>query len=446
MKVSVEDVSSVKKIMHIEVPQARVTKAIDKAYVNLKKTAKIKGFRQGKVPRSVLERMFQKDVRADVRSELLQESFIAAIEETKFNIVGNPVIDPPEVDAASDYVYDATVEIPPVLGDIDWKGLTLKKTMYAASDGEIEAQLAMLQRRLAQKEPIAEDRMLRDDDYAQITYEGFFNGRPYEETQRTENHILHVGLGEMTPAFDEQILGMEKGDTRKFRITFPPEYKNPNLAARDIDFEVTLNEIRVEVLPEIDDDMAKKLGQFENLDALRAAIRANLTEGYEKRIEQELNEQIFLTLIAGTDFEVPGTMVDQELEAIVNEAEQSFTYHNMTLDQVGLTRESLKEKYKDTAEKQVRRHIILSKIIDQEKLEVSEEEMEKGFQQIADSYQQPVDGIKDYYKQNGEKLAVFKHTLLEKQAIQIIVDNSQITEVEPEQSETTEKTPDSPQE
>ncbi|MFH1982514.1 MAG: trigger factor [Pseudomonadota bacterium] len=446
MKVSVEDVSSVKKIMHIAVPQERVAKAIDKAYVNLKKTAKIKGFRQGKVPRTVLERMFQKDVRADVRSELLQESFIAAIEETKLNIVGNPVIDPPEVDADSDYVYDATVEIPPVIDDIEWKGLALKKTLYAASDGEIDAQLAMLRQRLAQKVAIEENRVLRDDDYAQITYEGFFNGRPYEATQRTENHILHVGLGEMTPAFDEQILGMEKGDTRKFKITFPPEYKNPNLAARDIDFEVTLNEIRVEVLPEINDDMAKKLGQFEDLDALKAAIRVNLTEGYQKRIEQELNEQIFLTLIERTTFEVPETMVEQELEAIVNEAEQSFTYHNMTLDQVGLTRESLKEKYKDTAEKQVRRHIILSKIIDQEKLEVSDEALEKGFQQMADTYQQPIDGIKAYYNQNGDKLAVFKHTLLEKQAIQIIVDNSQISEVEPEKAETDEQAPDSTEE
>ena len=439
MKVSVEDVSSVKKIMHIEVPQERVTKAIDKAYANLKKTAKIKGFRQGKTPRSVLERMFKKDVMADVRSELLQESFVDAVRETKLNIVGNPVIDPPEVDIDSVYAYDATVEVPPEIDDVDWKGLELKKTMYAASDGEIDAQLAMLRQRLAQKEAIGENRPLRDDDYAQITYEGFFKGRPYEETQRTENHILHVGLGEMTPAFDEQILGMMKGDTRKFRITFPPEHKNPNLAARDIDFEVTLNEIRVEVLPEINDDMAKKLGQFENLDALRVAIRANLTEGYEKRIEQELNEQIFQTLIDRLSFEVPGTMVDQELEAIVNEAEQSFTYHNMTLDQAGLTRESLGEKYRDTAEKQVRRHLILSKIIDQEKMTLTDEEIEKGFQQIADTYQQPVDGVKSYYNQNADKLALFKHTLLEKQTIQIIVDNSQITEVAPESSETTEE-------
>ena len=438
MKVTVEDVSSVKKIMHIEVPQERVAKAIDKAYADVKKKAKIKGFRQGKAPRSVLERMFKKDVQADVRSELLQSSFIEAVQETKLNIVGNPVIDPPEVDAESDYVYDATVEIPPVIGDIDYKGLALKKTMYTASDGEVDAQLAMLQKRLAQKEAITEDRLLEKDDYAQITYEGFFNGKPYEETQKTENHILQVGSGEISPEFDEQILGMQKGDTRKFRVTFAPDHKNPNLAARDIDFEVTLNEIRTEVLPEINDDMAKKLGQYDNLDAVKAAIRVNLTEGYEKRTEQELNEQIFQALIDRTTFETPDAMVEQELEAIVNEAEQSFTYHNMTLDQVGLTRESLQEKYRDTAEKQVRRHLILSKIIEQEKMELSDEKLEEGFQKIADTYQQPIDGIKAYYNQNTDKLGLFKHTLLEKEAIQLIIESSQITEVEPEDAETTE--------
>lgn len=439
MKVTVEEVSSVKKTMHIEVPQERVTKAIDKAYANLKKTAKVKGFRPGKTPRSVLERMFKKDVMHDVRSELLQESFVEAIQETKLNIVGNPVIDPPEVESGSAFVYDATVEIPPEIDNIDWKGLALKKTMYAPSDGEIDGQLAMLQRRLSQKEAITEDRLLENGDFAQITYEGLFNGKPYEATQKTKGHIMEIGKGELDPAVDEQLIGMQKGDTRKFQVTFGPDHKNPHLAARDIDFEVTLEEIRVEVLPEIDDEMAKKLGPFETLDALKAAIRSNLEEGYNKRIEQELNEQIFQTLIDRTEFEVPGTMVEQELEAIINEAEQSFTYHNMTMEQLGLTRESLEEKYRDTAEKQVRRHLILSKIIDQEEMSLSDEELEKGFQQIADTYQQPVDGIKAYYNQNADKLGLFKHTLLEKQAIQLIIENGQVTEVEPELPETTEE-------
>jgi trigger factor len=444
MKVTVEDVSSVKKIMHIEIPEKRVTKEIDKAYKDLKKNVKIKGFRQGKVPRGVLEKRFAKDVLADVRGALLQESFVDAISETELNIVGSPTIDPPELETGSGYQYDATVEIPPVIDDIEFKGLQVKKTKYAVSDGEIEAQLAMLQRRLASREPIAEDRELQDGDFAQIDYEGFKNGKPFEPLNKTENFIIEVGKGEMSEDFDKEITGMKKGEEKKFSLTFPDDFKTDTLKGQAVEFEVKLTDIREEVLPEINDDMAKRLGAtFETLDDLKAEITKNLVEGYDKRAEQEINEQIFESLIGKTEFEVPDTMVQGELEAIVNEAEQSFTYHNMKMEDMGITRDSLKVKYLETAEKQVRRHLILGKIVKQEEMELAEEELEAGFQSMADAYQQPVDGIKGYYTSNPDKLEIFKHTLLEKKAIQLIIDNSQIEEVEPEDTESTEKNEDS---
>lgn len=154
MKVTVEDVSSVKKILHFDIPEEKVVSELNDAYKTLKKTAKIKGFRPGKAPRSVLERMFKKDVHADVTSKLLQETFIDAIRENKLNIIGNPQIDPPELQATGGYKYDATVEIPPEIDDFDFKGISLEKTMYAASDGEVEAQLAMLRKNLAEKNPL----------------------------------------------------------------------------------------------------------------------------------------------------------------------------------------------------------------------------------------------------------------------------------------------------
>ena len=444
MKVTVEDVTSVKKIMHIEIPEKRVTKEIDKAYNQLKKNVKIKGFRQGKVPRGVLEKRFAKDVLADVRGALLQESFVDAISETELNIVGSPTIDPPELELGADYKYDATVEIPPVIDDIDYKGIEVKKTKYEISDGEIEAQIAMLQRRLAAREPIAEDRELQEGDFAQIDYEGFKNGKPFEPLKKTENFIIEVGKGEMTEDFDKEIAGMKKGEEKKFSLTFPDDFKTEPLQGQSVEFEVKLADIREEVLPEINDDMAKRLGaNFQTMDDLKAEITKNLDEGYTKRSEQEINEQIFESLIGKTDFEVPDAMVQGELDAIVNEAEQSFTYHNMSMEDLGLTRDSLKVKYLDTAEKQVRRHLILGKIVKQEEMELSDEELEEGFQNIADAYQQPVDGIKGYYTSNPDKLEVFKHTLLEKKAIQLIIDNSQIEEVEPEATESTDKNEDS---
>lgn len=438
MKVTVEDVSSVKKVLHIEIPEADVTRELDKAYGDVKKTAKIKGFRPGKAPRSILERMYGKDVKADVSGKLIQGAVVSAIQDEKLNIVGSPQVDPPEIEAGSAYAFDATVEVHPEIADIDFKGLALKKTMYQVTDQEIETQLKMLQKRLAEKKPLETARPLADGDFALIDYEGLKDGQPYEETAKTENYTLKMGSGQISQEFDHKIQGMNAGETRTVSVTFPDDHYNDKLKGLTIDFTVTLNEIMEEQLPAIDDEMAKKLGPFENIDGVKKAIADNLVEGYTKRTEQELNEQIFTALIDKTEFEVPDALVQMELNAILDDAERSFQSNNLTLDQLGLTRESLSEKYRETAEKQARRHMILGKIIEQESLTVSDEALEEGFAEMAKTYQQPVEGIRGFYSQNKEQLQVFKHTLLEKQAITLILENSQVEEVEPELETETE--------
>jgi trigger factor len=438
MKVTVEDVNTVKKILHFEIPAEKIVSELDDAYKSLKKTAKIKGFRPGKAPRSILERMFKKDVHKDVTSKLLQETFIEAIRENKLNIIGNPQIDPPELEAAGPYKYDATVEIPPEIDDFDFKGLSLEKTLYKASEGEIEAQLAMLQRNLAEKKPIEEERELKADDFALIDYEGSKDGQPFEETARTENYTLKIGNGQITKEFDEALTGMKKGETKEFSITFPDDYFNEKLKGLEISFNATVNDIMEEVLPEINDDLAIKLGQFKTLDELKSTITDNLKSGYAKRTEQEMNEQIFKALIEKTDFELPDAMVNIEMEGIINEAMQSFEQHNIDMEQLGMTPESLQEKYRETAENQVRRHLLLNKLVDQESLTVSDADVEKAFQEMADTYNQPLEGIKGYYSQNKDKLDIFKHTLLEKNALKLIIDKSDLKEVEPKTEEKAE--------
>ena len=432
MQVTVEDVSSIKKILHIEIPEDKVVRELDNAYKNLKKTAKIKGFRPGKAPRSLLERLYKKDVHNNVSSKLLQDSFVEAIKETDLNIVGNPKIDPPGLDEKGPYKYNATVEIKPEIEEIDFKGLTMKKSLYRVTDQEMDAQIKMLQKNLARQNPITEDRAVREDDFVLIDYEGFKDGKPFAETQKTENFTMKIGTGHILKTFDEQLIGMKPGDNREIKVDFPDDYFNDKLANLEINFQVKLNEIRKEVLPEIDDEFAKRLGQYETLDDLKNAITDNLNQGYAKRVEQELNEQIFEALIAKSEFEVPDSMVDYELEGIIEEAERSFAYHNKSMEDLGLSKEILSEKYRDTAEKKVRRHLILGKIIEQEDMTLTDQELEDGFKEMAQTFNQPLEHIKNYYKQNEDKIEFFKHTLLEKQAIKLIIESSTIEEVEPE--------------
>jgi trigger factor len=193
------------------------------------------------------------------------------------------------------------------------------------------------------------------------------------------------------------------------------------------------------VLPPIDDALAKKAGQYENLDDLKKVITENLDQGYSKRIEQELHEQIFSELISRTEFEVPDAMVDMELEGIVEEAVRSFSYRNITMEELGLSRESIAEKYRDVAFNQVKRHLLLGKMIDQESLEASDEELEEALNEMAANFKQPVEEIKKYYDQNKDKLEFFKHTLLEKKAINLIIESSTIEDVEPEKADADSK-------
>ncbi|MFZ0132663.1 MAG: trigger factor [Desulfobacterales bacterium] len=431
MHVTVEDVSDVKKTLHIEIPHEEVALQLDTAYSQLKKTAKIKGFRPGKAPRSVLERMFKKDVHADVSSNLIKESFLDALKETALKVIGNPELDPPELKVDQAYKYAATVEVKPDIKDIDFKGLSLKKNRYKVSDTEIELQIKALQKKLTRHKPIAEERPAREGDFVMVTYEGLKDGKPYSETQRTENFTLKIGDGRISPAFDEGLVGMKADETREIKVTFPEDHSNAKLAGATIDFQVTLTQIREEDVPTLDDELAKRAGNYATLADLEAEIRRNLEEGYSKRAEQEINEQIFADLIGKVDFDVPQVMIDFELDGIVDDAERSFAYRNKSLEEAGLTRETIAQNYRDTAIKQVKRHLILEKIIDQESLTLGDEEVDGGMQEMADAFQQPVAQIKSYYSQNADKLDYFKQALLEKKAIKLILESSVVEEVEP---------------
>lgn len=440
MQVTVEDVSSVKKTLHIEIPNDEVVRELNQAYNTLKKTAKIKGFRPGKVPRSVLEKMFGKDVNADVSSKLIQNSFFDAVKQNNLNIVGQPQLDPPMLDPKEPYSYNATIEITPEIEDLDFKGLKLKRTHYQFSDDEVDTQLKTLQQNLARHQKISEDRPAKEDDIVLVDYEGFKDGKPFAETAKTENFTLKIGAGVISKDFDSQLIGMQPEESKEFTVKFPEDFYTKSLADNEIAFQVTLNEIREEVLPDIDDEFAQKVGQYQTLDELKDAIKDNLKQGYAKRTEQELNEQIFSDLISKSDFETPDALVDMELEGIIEEAERSFAYRNTSMEQLGLSREEIADKYRDTALKQVKRHLILSKLIDQESLELSDEETENGLQEMAENFGHALADIKKYYAENKDKLELFKHTLLEKKAINLIIDSSKIEDVKPEAAEASKKT------
>ncbi len=432
MQVKIEDKSAVKKVLSFEIPKETVAKELDKAYAELKKKADIKGFRKGKIPRKVLENRFSKDVHADVAPRLIQDSFVEAIQEHNLNIVGGPQLDPPELEPGSDYAFDITVEVKPELPEVDYKGISLEKNRYAVSDSEIAAQISMIQKTMAKKQKVTETRAVKESDFVLIDYQGFLNGEPYEPTPKIENFLFKIGQNALPDEFSEKLTGSVPVQDIEVEVAYPDDHPDGNLKGRNILYKVTLNEIQEEILPEINDDLVKGLGRFETLDDVKESIRENLEKGIQQRVKHELSEQIFQHLLKKYEFEVPEAMIEGELEGIINETEQAYSANNTTFEEHGLSREKLSEQYRGVAEKQARRHLILDKIITQEKLDLTEEEMEKSLEEMARGMNATVDAIKNFFKMDPRQMDYYKHTQLEKKAIDLIIEGSQVTEKDPE--------------
>ncbi len=439
MQVTVEDKSSVKKVLSFEIPKEDVTKELNKAYNDLKKKADVKGFRKGKIPRKVLENRFSKDVHADVAPRLIQEAFIEAIREHDLNIVGGPQMDPPELDPEKAYAFDITVEVKPELEDVEFEGIALEKTKYEVSEGEIESQIHMIQKTMAKKETVEEERPVKEDDFVLIDYEGFLNGEAFDKTPKIENYVMGIGAGVMPKEFSEKLMGVIPVQDLEIEVPYAEDYHDENLKGKTIVYKVKLKEIQEEVLPEINDDLVKDLGKFKTLDEVRASIRENLEKGYEQRIKHEMSEQVFQNLLEKYEFEVPEAMIEGELNGITMEAEQAYAANNTSLEEAGLNKDMLRTQYRDVAEKQARRHLILDKVISQEKLELTDEELEKSFEEMAVGMNAPVDAVKNYFNQDPKQLEYYKHTQLEKKAIDIIIDKGSITEVDPEAAQDDKK-------
>jgi trigger factor len=290
----------------------------------------------------------------------------------------------------------------------------------------------MIQKTMAKKETVTEERPVKDGDFVLIDYQGFLNDKPFDPTPKIENYVMGIGQDAMPKEFSEKLSGVTPVQDIEIEVPYSDDFHDENLKGKTIIYKVTLKEIQEEVLPEINDDLVKYLGKFETLDDVRTSIRENLEKGYTRRIQHELSEQVFKNLLEKYEFEVPEAMIEGELNGIIAEAEQSFTANNTSLEEAGFSKDILKTQYRDVAEKQARRHLILDKVISQEKLELTDEELEKSFEEMAMGMNAPVDSVKNYFNMDPKQLDFYKHTQLEKKAVDIIIEKGSITEVEPD--------------
>ena len=432
MQVNIEEKSSVQKILHFEIPKEDVAKELDKAYRELRKNTEIKGFRKGKIPRQILEKRFSKQVHQDVAPRMIQDAYAEILQENDFNIIGGPQADPPELDPKADYVFDITIDLKPELDDVDFKGLELKKIVREPSEDEVDTQIHMIRKNLAKKEVVTEERPVKEGDFVRIDYEGYIDDGPYDKTPKIENYVMAIGGNVLPQEFSAKLIGVIPEKELEIEVVYNDDDTNPDLAGKTVTYKVMLKEIQEEILPPADDKMAKELGQYESLEDLKKAIRDNLQKGYEQRSLHELSEQVFTQLLEKLEFEAPEVMINAELQGIIAETEQVFAQNSTSLEENGLSPEFIATQYRPVAEKQAKRHILMGKIIEQEKLELTEEELDQGFQEMAVGMGATVDAVKNHFKMDEKQLAYYKHGQLEKKAVRIIIEQGKVVEVAPD--------------
>jgi trigger factor len=375
--------------------------------------------------------MFGKDVKENIRSQLINDSFEKAMVDHKLDVIGEPKMDFPEIKRGEPYKFSITVDVKQKIENIDFKGLKLTKNQYTVHDQMIDNQLEQHRQTMTTTDPVLEDRPLQLDDIAVIEYEGFKEGKPFEMIPKTSAVRLVIGKNELFPNFDENLLGMNKTQERRFDYSFPENFPNEGLANNKIEMNVLLKDIRKIAYPELNDEFAKKLGNYQSLDELKQAIRENLEQLYADQAEKELQDLIYDQLIERASFDVPNTWVQHELMSIKAEVKQKLAAQNIDMEKIGYTDEKIEEQYRELAEIQARRHLLLNYLIDQEKLVATDAEVDAEFERMEKITGNPVEKIKSFYQQeeNRNSLEVLKYSILERKAFDMVLNANTIETV-----------------
>ncbi|MDH3349347.1 MAG: trigger factor [Desulfobulbaceae bacterium] len=427
MDVVVENVSELRRKLTITVPQDEVRKELDQAYTKLGSEAKLKGFRRGKIPRAILEKTYKDKVDIQVAEQLVQATYFDAIEQEKIDAIAHPEIASHTINEDGTMTYVAEVDTKPTVELKEYKGLTIEKASTDISDIEIDLEIQKLRRENAVLKHAEEGHTVENDDIAVVDFQGFHNDKAMPEVHN-EDFSVDVGTGSLGPEFEEKIIGMKKGDKTLHEINFPAEYPNPVLAGKNIEFKIDVKEIKTRILPEVDDEFAKDISEEHTcLDDLKASVKKQLMKVKEETQQGDLNDQLMHKLLDNHQFEVPKRLVAYEIEDSIKQYEETLKRSNLTLEAVGIKRDDLIEKNQEHAEKRVRGDFLIKKIAEVEEIKVESEDIERGYQRIAEQYNMTLAEVKKFFVRREETMP-FIQELLNEKVLEFLLSQANITE------------------
>lgn len=413
MQVTVEDVSSLTKRLQIVLPGEEVNKKIEDTYRKLASSVSLKGFRKGKVPRKVLEKSYGESVKQEVGEDLIKETYFDALGQTKIDVVVHPEITSREFGDDGSFKYTAEVDVRPEfeLGQIT--GLEIEQPEIVVTDDEVNAEIEKLRMQMAPLRSV-DDRPVQENDMAIIDFQGYHEGNLMEQVAG-KDYSVEVGSGRNGREFEEQLVGVKKGEETSREIEFPADFANPVLAGKNVEFKITVKDVKERVLAELNDEFAKDVdAKHENLDALKEDIRNEKMTAKKNDQVGSFNDKLMTKLLEGHDFEVPKRLVGYEVGQLIEEMETRLLNQGMSLEAAGINREKLTEEYQGIAEKRVRGDFILKKIAEKEEIKVTDEDVEEGFKRISERYQMPLEEVKKFFVKRDDLLPYMSELLNEK--------------------------------
>jgi len=399
MKVNVEDISSIKKKVNVEIAEDQVTKEVDSFYSELRRKAKIKGFRPGKVPRNILERHFKDYVKAEVIQKLIENTYPAALSENNLHPVSNPMIDPGELESGKPFQYAATIEVKPDIKLEGYVGLNIEGRKEGTKDEEVEERVKNLQNLHAQLKTISEARSVQSGDFVILDYEARMGNKPLEEGKAID-FAVEVGSGRFIQEFEEKLIGLKPEEEKEIEISFAEDYGYKKWAGKTISFHVKIKEIKEKVLPALDDEFAKDLGDYSSLEEFKLKLKAEIEKEKERALERQLKDQMVNQLLQANSFEIPDSLVEEQAKALASDTKLRLATQGVDLKNLGVSEEKLQQDYQEMARKQVRTFLILEKIADQEGITVTDGETEDRLREISERTRQKFDVVKRYYEKN----------------------------------------------
>lgn len=408
----------------IEVSAEELDKAIEKAYQKNKNKIAIPGFRKGKAPRAIIEKMYGKEVfYEDAANEIIPEAYDKAYDECEEDIVSAPEVDVVQLEAGKPFIFTATVALKPEIKLGKYKGVKVSKADTTVSDDEVMAVIEKERENSARS--ISVDRPVQAKDDIILDFEGFVDGVAFNGG-KGENYPLTIGSGSFIPGFEDQLIGAEVGKEVTVKVKFPEDYHAEDLKGKDAEFKCTVKEVKEKELPELDDEFAAEVSEYDTFDEYKAATIKNLQDKKVEEAKNKKEDEAIEAVIKASEIEIPAAMLDTKKRQMVQDFAQNMRQQGLTLEQyfqfTGLNAEKMLEQVEPQAKKSIESRLVLENIVKAEKIEASEEDFENELKRISEAYKMEIDKVKEMIDDNAKKQIL--EDLAVQKAVEFVVSNA----------------------